>query len=200
MPSAATRQPTVCLSMIVKNEAHVIERCLASARPLVSAFAIVDTGSTDGTQERVRELMRDLPGEVHERPWRDFASNRNEALALAVGTGPGTTRSRAPCASACSRTRRSPRTSARACRRTWRSRWRSSGHRAGRAEGSKNRDTGAVVSVSVSVSVSVYVHVHVHVHVHVDAYADDLGQRAGRPRAAAQGVRTFASSTIVANL
>ena len=50
-------RPSICLNMIVKNEAHVIARCLASARPLVDAWCIVDTGSSDGTQDKVRELM-----------------------------------------------------------------------------------------------------------------------------------------------
>jgi hypothetical protein len=30
-----------------------------------------------------REHLKDLPGELHERPWRDFAYNRSEALTLA---------------------------------------------------------------------------------------------------------------------
>ena len=43
----------------------------------------MDTGSTDGTQQIIREHLKDLPGELYERPWRDFAHNRSEALALA---------------------------------------------------------------------------------------------------------------------
>ncbi len=73
----------VCLNMIVKNETAVIERCLRSALPHIDCWAIADTGSTDGTQERIRRLLGDLPGELIERPWVDFASNRNEALELA---------------------------------------------------------------------------------------------------------------------
>jgi glycosyltransferase involved in cell wall biosynthesis len=69
--------------MIVKNEAPVVARCLASLRALIRYWVIVDTGSTDGTQDAIRTLMAGVPGELHERPWRDFASNRSEALALA---------------------------------------------------------------------------------------------------------------------
>lgn len=72
--------------MIVKDEAHVIERCLRSVRPFVDAWTVVDTGSTDGTQQRVRAFLADLPGALHERPWRGFAHNRTEALELARGT------------------------------------------------------------------------------------------------------------------
>jgi glycosyltransferase involved in cell wall biosynthesis len=77
----------VCLSMIVKNEAAVIERCLRSVRPHVHAWAIADTGSDDGTQDIVRRCMADLPGELIERPWVDFATNRNQALELARNHG-----------------------------------------------------------------------------------------------------------------
>lgn len=73
--------------MIVKNEAAVIRRCLGSVRPLISYWVIVDTGSSDGTQDIVRSALADLPGELHERPWRDFATNRSEALALARSKG-----------------------------------------------------------------------------------------------------------------
>jgi glycosyltransferase involved in cell wall biosynthesis len=77
----------LCLNMIVKNEAHVIERCLRAARPHIDRWCIVDTGSTDGTQQRIRELLADLPGELHERPWVNFAHNRTEALELAKPGG-----------------------------------------------------------------------------------------------------------------
>lgn len=77
------RSHVICLCMIVKDEAAVIRRCLESVRSFVDHWVIVDTGSTDGTQDIIRELLADLPGELHERPWRDFAHNRMEALALA---------------------------------------------------------------------------------------------------------------------
>jgi predicted SAM-dependent methyltransferase/glycosyltransferase involved in cell wall biosynthesis len=79
----------ICLSMIVKNEAPVIERCLASLLPLIDYWVICDTGSTDGTQETIRSFFarHELPGELHEREWRDFAHNRTEALELARSHG-----------------------------------------------------------------------------------------------------------------
>jgi len=76
-------KPSICLCMIVKNEAPVIRRCLDSVRPLIDHWVIVDTGSTDGTQEIIRTHMAGLPGTLHERPWVDFAHNRSESLALA---------------------------------------------------------------------------------------------------------------------
>ncbi|MEO5623292.1 MAG: glycosyltransferase [Dokdonella sp.] len=82
-PPRTPLRAKVCLSMIVKNEAHVIERCLRSVKPYVDAWAISDTGSSDGTQDIIRNFMSDVPGELIERPWVDFSTNRNEALELA---------------------------------------------------------------------------------------------------------------------
>jgi glycosyltransferase involved in cell wall biosynthesis len=71
--------------MIVKNEAHVIARCIDSVKSLITSWCIVDTGSTDGTQELIRKELADLPGDLHERPWKDFGHNRTEAIELARG-------------------------------------------------------------------------------------------------------------------
>jgi tetratricopeptide (TPR) repeat protein len=84
--AAAVESPrpgTIGLCMIVKNEAHVIVRCLDSVRRLVDHVLIEDTGSTDGTQQIVRDwLVREnLPGAVIDEPWQDFAANRTSALA-----------------------------------------------------------------------------------------------------------------------
>lgn len=81
----AEERSTICLNMIVKNETKVIKRCLESVKPLIDYWVIVDTGSTDGTQQMIKEFMKDIPGELIERKWVDFAYNRNEALSLAKG-------------------------------------------------------------------------------------------------------------------
>lgn len=76
------KKPRICLNMIVKNEAPVIERCLASVKDKIDYWVIVDTGSSDGTQEIIRSYLKDIPGELFEKPWVDFAHNRNLALEL----------------------------------------------------------------------------------------------------------------------
>lgn len=81
----ALEASTICLNMIVKNEKHVIERCLASVKPFIDYWVIVDTGSSDGTQSVIKEFMKDIPGELHEKPWVNFEHNRNEALKFAQG-------------------------------------------------------------------------------------------------------------------
>lgn len=75
----------ICLNMIVKNESQVIKRCLDSVKPIIDYWVIVDTGSTDGTQELIKDYMKDIPGELVERPWKNFGFNRTEALELAKG-------------------------------------------------------------------------------------------------------------------
>ncbi len=81
------KAPRICLNMIVKNESAVIERCLASVKDKIDYWVIVDTGSTDGTQEIIQKYLRDIPGELFERPWVDFAHNRNLALELGRSKG-----------------------------------------------------------------------------------------------------------------
>lgn len=73
--------------MIVKNETKIIKRCLDSVKPFIDYWVIVDTGSKDGTQDTIRETLQDIPGELYEYPWVDFAHNRNQALALAKTKG-----------------------------------------------------------------------------------------------------------------
>ena len=79
-PSTAAR--TIGLCMIVKNETKVIRRCLASVLPLVDYVLVVDTGSTDGTQQMIRDFLAEhnVEGAVIDEPWRDFAYNRSFAL------------------------------------------------------------------------------------------------------------------------
>jgi tetratricopeptide (TPR) repeat protein len=79
------KRPTICLNMIVKDEARIIRRCLDSALPFFDSWVIVDTGSSDGTQEIVRQHLAAKPGELFERPWRGFGHSRSEALELARG-------------------------------------------------------------------------------------------------------------------
>ncbi|MFJ9668821.1 glycosyltransferase [Streptomyces sp. NPDC101219] len=78
-------EPSICLCMIVKNESRVIERCLASVRSLITYWVISDTGSTDGTQQVISRVLRDVPGELHEEPWFDFGHNRTRNIAHARG-------------------------------------------------------------------------------------------------------------------
>jgi glycosyltransferase involved in cell wall biosynthesis len=76
---------TLALVMIVRNEAHRIAETLASVKPALDWWTIVDTGSTDGTPELVTAALDGVPGELHHEPFVDFATTRNRAFELAAG-------------------------------------------------------------------------------------------------------------------
>lgn len=69
----------------MKNEIARIDRCVNSLLPHVDAAIITDTGSTDGTCDRIRELFGAVnkPVEIHHTEFHNFSQARNEALAAA---------------------------------------------------------------------------------------------------------------------
>lgn len=71
--------------MIVKNETPVLGRLIDSVKEVIDYYVIVDTGSTDGTPEFIKERMGryGIDGEVMIAPWVNFAVNRNQALEYA---------------------------------------------------------------------------------------------------------------------
>lgn len=73
-------KPLLTLSMIVKDEARTLARTLASAKPFIDRWVIVDTGSTDDTRAIVKRELDGVPGELHEAPFVNFETTRNLAL------------------------------------------------------------------------------------------------------------------------
>ncbi len=73
--------------MIVKNEAHIVHELINSISNYFDYWVIVDTGSTDGTQKKIVEIMNchNKPGKLYQRDWINFGHNRTEALSLAQG-------------------------------------------------------------------------------------------------------------------
>ena len=45
------RRPSICLTMIVSDEAHIVSDVLDATAPYIDYRVVVDTGSTDGTQD-----------------------------------------------------------------------------------------------------------------------------------------------------
>ena len=86
--SEIEEQPTICLNMIVKNESHIIQDTLEMLCNKInfSYWVICDTGSTDSTQDIIIQFFkeRNIPGELYNDEWKNFAHNRNLALNYAV--------------------------------------------------------------------------------------------------------------------
>lgn len=81
--ATAMSDDLLTLSMIVKDEEATLARTLATVRPFVDRWVILDTGSKDRTREVIRREMAGVPGELHEGTFVDFATTRNRALDLA---------------------------------------------------------------------------------------------------------------------
>jgi glycosyltransferase involved in cell wall biosynthesis len=74
--------PAIILTMIVRDEAHIIRRCIESVRHLVDGVYIHDTGSVDGTETVAKHACQQagLPVKVEHERWVNFATNRNQCL------------------------------------------------------------------------------------------------------------------------
>jgi ADP-heptose:LPS heptosyltransferase/glycosyltransferase involved in cell wall biosynthesis len=91
-------KPSLCIFLIVKNEERDLPRCLKSIAGIADAVAVIDTGSTDGTQRAIFDNVRvpldyqrwtgaserDASGD-----WKlqDFAAARNYAITRAESIG-----------------------------------------------------------------------------------------------------------------
>ena len=71
--------PHICLSMIVKNEARNMPRCLDAALPAIDSISICDTGSSDDTVAVIQAwaAKHGLPLALHHAPFVDFGHNRS---------------------------------------------------------------------------------------------------------------------------
>jgi len=72
----------ICLTTICKNESKVIRRMLESVYPILDAYCVVDTGSTDDTVEIVENFFKEknIPGKVIKSDWVNFSVARNLAI------------------------------------------------------------------------------------------------------------------------
>lgn len=71
------------LCAIVKDEAATVGRMIESVRALIDSYVIIDTGSTDDTQDVILDALHGLPGVIVESDWVDFGTNRTELVQIA---------------------------------------------------------------------------------------------------------------------
>jgi tetratricopeptide (TPR) repeat protein len=81
MPHSA-RRPRLSVAVIVRDAAEALAETLACLPGLADETVVLDTGSADQT----KEVARQFPVTLHERPWDDdFSAARNYAAACATG-------------------------------------------------------------------------------------------------------------------
>uniref|UniRef100_A0A6C0BNV5 Glycosyltransferase 2-like domain-containing protein n=1 Tax=viral metagenome TaxID=1070528 RepID=A0A6C0BNV5_9ZZZZ len=84
--------PLICLVIMIKDGKSVIGPTLRTAMPFMDEWFIFDTGSTDGTQTFIQELMKrefpSRPGRIAEEPFVNFEVSRTRALELARQASP----------------------------------------------------------------------------------------------------------------
>ena len=72
----------LALNFICKDESHVIKNMLESCKTITDLIVVNDTGSTDGTQDIIRNFGKEnnIPTYVFERTFDDFEKSRNHAM------------------------------------------------------------------------------------------------------------------------
>lgn len=73
----------ICYTMIIKNGGPLLEQVLTENLPIIDRWCILDTGSTDGSQDVIRRVLKNKKGTLHEEPFVDFKVSRNRCLELA---------------------------------------------------------------------------------------------------------------------
>lgn len=82
LPPVKKSTSLLALASMVKNEVDTIHRTINSTANYVDKFIFLDTGSTDGTQDKIRELaaLHNKPLILKEFPFIDFSTNKNILL------------------------------------------------------------------------------------------------------------------------
>jgi predicted O-methyltransferase YrrM len=76
----------ICFTMIVKNAGPLLAKVLTENLPIIDRWCILDTGSTDGTQDIIRSILKNKKGKLYEEPFVNFKVSRNRCLELAGNT------------------------------------------------------------------------------------------------------------------
>jgi len=69
--------------MMVKDGGPGLRDVLEQNLPYIDRWTVLDTGSTDGTQDLIQSIWGHLPGTLYEEPFINFRDSRNRLLDLA---------------------------------------------------------------------------------------------------------------------
>ena len=64
---------------MIKNEEKIIDRCIKGVLSICDAICVNDTGSTDSTVEKVKDIFSNLkiPSKLYQDEWKNFGHNRS---------------------------------------------------------------------------------------------------------------------------
>ena len=71
-------------TMIIKNGGDTLKSVLEENKKYIDKWTILDTGSTDGTQNVIKEVMNGKKGKLYEHPFDNFRESRNRCLDLST--------------------------------------------------------------------------------------------------------------------
>lgn len=83
----ASLHASVCLNMVIRDDTKNISTCLSSVKPFIDYWVIVDGGSSEETRTLIKDILKDIPGELHVRNWSNAKAMLNEGLSLAKDKG-----------------------------------------------------------------------------------------------------------------
>ena len=73
----------ICYCMIIKNGNELLSKVLRDNLPFIDRWCILDTGSTDGSQDTILEILKNKKGELFSLSFDNFRDSRNKCLELA---------------------------------------------------------------------------------------------------------------------
>ena len=73
----------ICYTMIIKNGGNLLRQVLTENLNIIDRWCILDTGSTDGSQDVIREVLAHKKGKLYEEPFLNFRDSRNRCIELA---------------------------------------------------------------------------------------------------------------------
>jgi tetratricopeptide (TPR) repeat protein len=74
------------LILTAHNDAATVAEAVASVKPFIDRYVVVDTGSKDGTKEELAKALEGLEGQIVDGTFKDFSTTANQGLEL-LGDG-----------------------------------------------------------------------------------------------------------------
>lgn len=71
------------LILTTHNDAATVAEAVASVKPFIDRYVVVDTGSKDGTKDALAAALEGVEGQILDATFKDFSTTANEGLDVA---------------------------------------------------------------------------------------------------------------------